>query len=273
MIEGTLDSVEKEQIRGWAVSPEDRDDRLLVEVFVRGRLRASSWANERGAAAAGSRAGEAGHGFRIGFSRPLSEDDLGQVEVYATNKSGERVRLGPDAGSRAAEDGPAAGLGPGDGEAGEDASPHWPFPLTRASAPPPGELRLEVAAAFERLGLRHFSAEGWVRSRGARFAIRGFAVRAVGPQPPTAVEVKGFFPGGETAWIGGGGFCAPEPAAPLTGFALRAADPRYEALYWGGFAAGGEIGPRRDGASCASPSAGDPLTAIRVQIRKRAPQP
>ncbi|HEV2300774.1 MAG TPA: hypothetical protein VGR91_04310 [Stellaceae bacterium] len=274
MIEGALESLDKEQLHGWALSADDRDDRLLVEVFVRGRLRASQWADEARANAAGPGSGHAGHRFLIGFTRPLTDDDLPQVEVYATTKSGERVRLGPGGVHRDSGEGLSAGLGPAGGLAASAGEPrHWPFPAPQVSAAPSGELRLEIAAQIERLGLRHFSAGGWVGSRGTPFPIRGLAVRAVGPRPPTAVEIKGFFSGGESAWIGGGAFSAPEAGAgPLTGFAVRAADPRWEALYYGRFAAGGEIGPCRDGAPCASTRPDDPLTAIRVEIRQRAPQ-
>lgn len=276
MIEGALESVEKEQIRGWAHVADDRDDRLLVEVFVRGRLRASLWADEVRPAGAGSGFGAAGHGFRVGFSRPLADEDLSEVEVYATAKSGERVRLRPGGVRRAGPGAVSSGLAAAPEPAASAEEPRrWPFPAPQISAPPPGQLRLEIAAAIDRLGRRYFSGGFWVRSRGAAFPIRGFAVRAIGPQPPTAIEVKGFYAGGrETDWIAGGEFCAPpEGEGPLTGFAVRAADRRYEALYHGCFAAGGEIGPCRDGEPCASPNRDDPLTAIRVEISERQPQP
>jgi hypothetical protein len=274
MIEGALESVDKEQIRGWAYVADDREDRLLVEVFVRGRLRASLWADEAPPVAASSVIGAAGHGFLVGFSRPLADEDLPGVEVYATAKSGERVRLGPGGVRREGRGAIAPGLGSAPGPAGADEPRRWPFPAPQISPPPPGQLRLEVAAAIDRLGTRHFSGSFWARSRGAAFPIRGVAVRAIGPQPPTAIAVRGFSAGGrETAWIAGGEFCAPEDGeGPLTGFAVRAADRRYEALYHGRFAAGGEIGPCRDGEPCTSTSPDDPLTAIRVEIRERARQ-
>ena len=90
-IVGAVEGIEPSRVHGWALSTEDRGDKLLVEVFVRGRLRGSTWAS---LAHLHARNGEAEHAFLVRFLRPLSDAELRQVEVYAISISGERALLG-----------------------------------------------------------------------------------------------------------------------------------------------------------------------------------
>jgi GT2 family glycosyltransferase len=93
MIEGEVERVENSSVRGWALSPDDAEDRLLIEAFVRGRLRGSTSADRAAPAAPIAVNGHAGHGFLIEFARQLSDPDLAELEIYATAASGERTRI------------------------------------------------------------------------------------------------------------------------------------------------------------------------------------
>jgi GT2 family glycosyltransferase/glycosyltransferase involved in cell wall biosynthesis len=94
MIEGEVERVEPSSIRGWAASQEDRDDFLLIEAFVRGRLRGSTSADrDTPLAPAGVNGGQ--HGFVIEFARPLSAPELAELQIFATAASGERAPIRP----------------------------------------------------------------------------------------------------------------------------------------------------------------------------------
>ena len=100
MISGALERIEPLRACGWAVSEENPEDKLLIEIFVGGRLRGSAWAN----LSDGEGEGEAGAGnrFLVEFASALKLSAATDVEVYATAIDGERARL----------DGAAAQLAP-----------------------------------------------------------------------------------------------------------------------------------------------------------------
>ena len=93
MIEGVVKAIDASRIEGWAFSVDDPNDQLLIEVFVRNRLRASVWANlPRRDSGDGSHP-QSDHGFAIKLNRPLIDRELLGVKIYATSASGERARL------------------------------------------------------------------------------------------------------------------------------------------------------------------------------------
>jgi hypothetical protein len=254
MIEGIVESIASSEIRGWAFSPTDTSDHLLIEAFARGALYGSAWANQARPDLAAETRASGDHGFAIQLGRPLTAEDRATVEVYATTIWGERALIDADRGlahERGRSPGAAALLR-----------------VPSLSAERDGEVRLEVAVLIARIGWRCFLGEGWISGRGDGLPIHGFGVRAVDPAEAVRIEVKGFGASGRGGWIaagearGGGG-------RPLTGFAVRVRDPGFETAYRGRFARGGEIGPVRDGDACRSPDPDDLLTAMQVSVRRR----
>lgn len=273
MIVGAVEAMEANRICGWAACAEDEEDRLLVEAFVRGRLRGAAMADGSRPGWPPSEPARREHGFVIDFSRPLAEADLNEIEIYATAATGERALIRPGPGGANAACADRAGIAiAAPGPALMPRGLTVPGGLGPAGAAAPSRSpAFEIAVAFERLGLRRFSGGGWAGSRGERLVIAAFGVRGLGAGVPPGIKVKGFGGGGrETAWLGEGELCGlGRPGLPLTGFAIRCQEQRYEALYEGRFRDGAAAGPCRDGEPCRSALAGDPLTAIRLAIRER----
>lgn len=248
MIEGEVDAIVAGAITGWAYSPDIGDDHLLVEAFVGGILRGSTFADRPRPGAEGP---EAGHGFWIEFPGHLWAGDDRDVEVFATALDGERVRLG------AGKGGPPAKPSDTDGRAGTGA-PTPPPPMARHA----GDLPLVVTATIERIGSRTFDGGRWVGSRGGRLGLCGLSIRS---DPPVALEYRGFGPQcGDTGWV-----AVLAAGSPLSGLALRVVEPRYTVACRGRFRSGRTVGPVYDGAPCRSPDDDDVLAFVQISVRDR----
>jgi hypothetical protein len=261
VITGEFCIVSASRIDGWAYSTEEGSDHLLIEIFIDGRLRASTMADMALIDRSTSEEVPAARSFSASFQQPFTESQLSAIEIVATAVTGERETLS----RRVAVQQFAAARRAVDLE-----KLPWPFPMPIRHAGPNAQPSLQIAIATERLGLRFFEGDGWLGSRGLRLPIRGFAVRRIGPPNDAVVEIKGVLSDGEaTAWIAEGKLCGQTVGQRvLTGFALRAAGSGCEVSYAGRFASGGTTNLCRDGEIAASQQASDPLTAIQVKLAR-----
>ncbi len=110
MIVGRVEYSENGEIVGWAFSRQFGDDQLLIEAFLGDRLIGMATAD---LPRVDGQPETDGHGFRINLHRPLLEEAIAHLAVYATALSGERALLPRSAdvlnGSSGGNSNPAAG--------------------------------------------------------------------------------------------------------------------------------------------------------------------
>jgi DNA end-binding protein Ku len=141
---------------------------------------------------------------------------------------------------------------------------------------PRRELGAEILLHISGVGDRRFAEAGWAGQPGSRQAIEAISIRPRDELEPNAVEFRVFAREGRaTAWVSNGNYAGTRGRdLPLTGFAVRAAPElreRLDVVYEGCFFDAGVVGPARNGEVCVSPTADDPLEAIRVSIVDRPP--
>ncbi len=92
-LKGFVGFVSKYQMRGWAYFPEAAAEHVRVSVECDGAAVAAGVANLFREDLARDGVGSGHHGFVINLDRPLSDEDLARVEVWAIHDSGLRRRL------------------------------------------------------------------------------------------------------------------------------------------------------------------------------------
>jgi non-homologous end joining protein Ku len=143
-----------------------------------------------------------------------------------------------------------------------------------ADANLPREIGAEILLRLIGIGDRRFDGPGWAGMPGAGRRIEAISIRPRDELAPDAVEFRVFAPDGRTTpWVSDGNYAGTSGRQlALTGFAARprpAIADRFDVVYEGWFAAGGAVGPLRNGESCLSPVPDDLLEALRVSFIER----
>jgi non-homologous end joining protein Ku len=145
-------------------------------------------------------------------------------------------------------------------------------------AAPPREIATEILLRLIDIGDRKFDGPGWAGMPGGGRRIEALSIRPRDELTPETVEYRAFAAQGRaTPWVGDGNYAGSSGRQlALTGFAVRPrpeiAD-RFDVVYEGWFAAGGAVGPLRNGETCLSPVPDDPLEALRVSLIERSGEP
>jgi len=138
-----------------------------------------------------------------------------------------------------------------------------------------GAIHFRLIAHIQNRGDVTFEGASPAGFPGKREAIEGFAIVPFGDLLADQIEYKAVDSRrNETAWIPGGNFCGSRgKGVPLTGFCIRIKpqpDGReFDCTYSGLFSSGRVVGPVKNGTPCWSPTAGDFLEALAIEIVAR----
>jgi hypothetical protein len=136
-----------------------------------------------------------------------------------------------------------------------------------------GVLHPHILAHIENFGDIYFN-DGRAGFSGQNLWIEAFAITSLGDFDPGSIEYCGVTVDRfQTPWLSNQILCGSRGRGiPLIGYAIRLKPDLaalYDCTYFGRFAAGGTLGPFKNGELCRSNVPGDPLEGIELLVAER----